>query len=132
MSTIDNNNDEPSNVHYGSEEDYELQSPSELERIYSEETQEKSQNTPKASLEIVSVTSLLSASERGEETRLEGGEDEKEFQTPFRSNNRISGRPRLSNIPIKSTTERNTKNDAKNQRQKYNRFQPLGEISINH
>ena len=43
-------------------------------------------------------------------------EEEESLETPFRSNNRASGRPRINNSKTKSKSNRST---AKNTRQRY-------------
>ena len=84
---------------------------------FDEDTEEDNKDRLRSSLDVVPIQS---APNRNIQRELDADdtddEEEESLKTPFRSNNRASGRPRINNSKTKTKTNRNT---AKNTRQRY-------------
>ena len=71
-----------------------------------QEEKEDRPSTLRSSLEIVPIRTTI---QRNLEDILD--DEDEEFRTPFRNHNRVSGRPSLNNVPIRSTTEKTVAKD---------------------
>ena len=84
---------------------------------FDEDTEEDNKDRLRSSLDVVPIQS---APNRNIQRELDADdtddEEEESLKTPFRSNNRASGRPRINNSRPKSKINRNT---VKNTRQRY-------------
>ena len=83
---------------------------------FDEDTEEENKDTLRSSLDVVPIQSAPNRNIQREFDADDTDEEEESLETPFRSNNRASGRPRINNSKTKSKINRNT---AKNTRQRY-------------
>ena len=83
---------------------------------FDEDTEEENKDALRSSLDVVPIQSAPNRNIQREFDADDTDEEEESLETPFRSNNRASGRPRINNSKTKTKTNRNT---AKNTRQRY-------------
>ena len=83
---------------------------------FDEDTEEENKDALRSSLDVVPIQSAPNRNIQRKFDADDTDEEEESLETPFRSNNRASGRPRINNSKTKTKTNRNT---AKNTRQRY-------------
>ena len=116
-SNLEDSNDDYGD-YYADEEDENIDesitSQSNLE--FDEDTEEENEDALRSSLDVVPIQSAPNRNIQRKFDADDTDEEEESLETPFRSNNRASGRPRINNSKTKTKTNRNT---AKNTRQRY-------------
>ena len=83
---------------------------------FDEDREEENKDTLRSSLDVVPIKSAPNRNIQRELDAEDTDDEEESLETPFRSNNRASGRPRINNSKPKSKINRNT---AKTTRQRF-------------
>ena len=116
-SNLEDSNDDYGDYYVDEEDeniDESITSQSNLE--FDENTEKENKDALRSSLDVVPIQSAPNRNIQREFDADDTDEEEESLETPFRGNNRASGRPRINNSKTKSKNNRNT---AKNTRQRY-------------